>query len=231
MNTRVPDNPFPDELIAEIARVIKATDAEKRRWLMKHLHALPDDIRHYESARVIQKPSEVRDDLYSVKSACDKLLTSLGATRKTGALDLSAKTIATPASLILWQIAARIDAANPTEAVLDGRGRRRFQTFVNSLVKLRDAASNAAENVARDIKKGRGGSRYEGDPVLDDVMLDLIQLYEEVTDKKGKPWVNPRTKKPNGLFIRYIKLCLGALGWNLSPQAIRSRYRRLDRNP
>ena len=219
---------FPKELLDQSAETIGGiSDPEKRRWLELQLCDMPDDAASYRMRRVIRAPAKLAKRFETFERACERVLKLLNADAKDGNIDFPNRLTDPLHALLLWEFGADVTPADPGRAVEDGSAKKLFEKHVGMVVRLKHAAANARVDVERKVRPGRGGGRHEGDWALEEVIRQLLQLYEEVTDRQPGTSVDPITREVGGAVVGFLQLCLPPLGWHLTASAIRAHVRRV----
>ncbi len=218
---------FPDELIDRIVETIGVSDPAKRGWLEYHLRDMPDDAASYRMRWVIRAPAKLAKRFETFERACERVLKLLIADARDGNIDFPNRLTDPLHALLLWEFGADVTPADPGRAVEDGSAKKLFEKHVGMVVRLRHAAANARVDVERKVRPGRGGGRHEGDWALEEVIRQLLQLYEEVTDRQPGTSVDPITREVGGPVVGFLQLCLPHLGWHLTASAIRAHVRRV----
>lgn len=225
-----PSEVYPEELIQQIAETIGVSNDHRIARLRSGLHRMPDDTVRYHSVNVLSNPTNYATRYESVEAACTRLLHAIETDDRTGLIDTAPETICPFHGLILWQVAKDMDPGHVERRIENGSARTALEDLVRAVTKLRGYASAARASVAQNITPGRGGKRHKGDSALQQVLIDLCLLYKEVTDRELGTCVDPFTFEVHGSLIRFLRLCLPPLEWNLSPDAIRAHLRRLPKD-
>ena len=219
---------FTDELIDQIAETIGGiSDPKNRRELEYHLRDMPDDAASYRMRRVIREPGKLIKEFKTFEKACHRVLKLLDADATNEGHDFQCRSDDHLHALLLWEFGADVIPDDPGRAVENGSARTLFEKHVGSIVRLKHAAANAQVDVERKVRSGRGGRRHEGDWALEEIIRQLLQLYEEVTDRKPGTSVDPSTGKVGGPVVSFLQLCLPPLDWHLTAPAIRAHVRRV----
>ncbi len=218
---------FPKELLDKIAEAIGLSNPSKRSLLEYHLRDMRDDAASYRMRRVIREPGKLAKQFKTFEKACQRVLTLLGADATSEDFEFQYRPDEHLQALLLWEFGADVIPKDPGRAVEDGSARKLFERHVGMVVRLTDAAANARVDVERKVRSGRGGRRHEGDWALEEVIRQLLQLYEEVTGRQPGTSVNFTTREEGGPVVRFLQLCLPPLGWHLTAPAIRAQVRRV----
>lgn len=226
--TIVEAHTFPDELIDRIAGSIDVSDPQKMVWLAYHLRDIAADVKGYKLYKVIRNPSKLKRAFAQTVKDCDRLLRTLSTEPEDIAVAVSNMPIKPYRRLLLWEIAARNPEINPARALDDGTADKIFAEHIGSINAIREAAVKASDSISDRVASGRGGARHQRDRALDEVLQQLIQLYEEVTGSERGSSYSFKAKEADGPLVRYLELCLAPLGWPLSRDAIRGHLRRMD---
>ena len=221
------ESAFPKELLDQIAEAVGLSDPSKRRWLKYHLRDMRDDAASYRMRRVIREPAKLAKQFKTFEKACERVLTLLDADATGEGLVFQYRPDEHLQALLLWEFGADVSPENPGRAVEDGSAKELFEKHVGTVVRLKHAASNARVDVERKVRSGLGGRRHEGDWALEEVIRQLLQLYEEVTGRQPGTSVNFKTREEGGPVVRFLQLCLPRLGWHLTAPAIRAHVRRV----
>ncbi len=222
------DEQFSDELIDRIADTIGVSDPQKLDWLTYHLRDIAADAEGYKLYKVIRNPSKLKRAFAQTVKNCDRLLQALSTEPEGVTVQVANMTLKPFRRLLLWELAADRDGVDLSRALDDGTAEGIFDEHIGSVTAIRDAAARARDDVATRAAKGRGGPRHQSDWALDEVLRQLIQLYEELTGRPRGTSYSFKSKKAAGPVVRYLALCLPPLGWCLRPDAIRNHVRRLN---
>ena len=218
---------FPKELLDKIAEAIGLSDPSKRSLLEYHLRDMRDDAASYRMRRVIREPAKLVKQFKTFEKACQRVLTLLDADATSEDFDFQCRPDEHLHALLLWEFGADVIPKDPGRAVEDGSAKKLFEKHVGMVVRMKHAAANARVDVERKVRSGRGGRRQEGDWALEEVIRQLLQLYEEVTGRQPGTSVNFKTREEGGPVVRFLQLCLPRLGWDLTESAIRGHVRRV----
>ena len=222
------DEQFSDELIDRIADTIGVSDPQKTEWLAYHLRDIAADAEGYKLYKVIRNPSKLKRAFAQTVKDCDRLLRTLSTEPEGVTVQVANVTLQPFHRLLLWELAADRDGVDPNRALDDGTAENIFDEHIGSITAIRDAAARARDGISDRVATGRGGRRHLRDWAFDEVLRQLVQLYEEVTGLTPRTAYSFKTKQAAGPLIRYLALCLPPLGWCLSPDAIRGQLRRLN---
>ena len=225
--TTVEAHVFTDELIGRIAETIDVSGPKKMDWLAYHLRDIAANAEGYKLYKVIRYPSKLKRAFAQTVKDCDRLLKTLSTEPEGVAVAVSNITIEPYRRLLLWEIAASNPKVNPTRALDDGTADKIFAEHIRSINVIREAATKASDRIFDRVSSGRGGSRHQRDRAFDEVLEQLIQLYEEVTGRERGSSFSFKTKKADGPLVRYLELCFPPLGQALSRDAIRGQLRRI----
>lgn len=218
---------FPKDLLDKIAEAIGLSNPSKRGWLEYHLRDMPDDAASYRMRWVIREPGKLAKQFKTFEKSCQRVLTLLDADATSEDFDFQCRPNEHLHALLLWEFGADIIPEDPGRAVEDGSAKKLFERYVGTVVRLKHAAANAQVDIERKVRSGRGGRRHEGDWALEEVIRQLLQLYEEVTGRHPGTSVNFKTRKAGGPVVCFLQLCLPPLGWHLTESAIRAHVRRV----
>ncbi len=218
------DNPYPSELVAQIADAVGITDPAKISALARGLRKMPDEAAFYRTYNAAASPTERIKALTSVLRTCSSLLKSLDLNPEDPTSGIAHDKVITPN--LIWSLARMIDPKRPEWAIRDGKAHAKLQEDIRAVQTLRRAATDAIEQAETDKQAGRGGRRHKADWALQEITYDLLTLYREVTGRNIGTSVDPLSGEPSGPAIRFLELCLPPLGWNPSRQAIRHLIRR-----
>ena len=218
---------FSKELLDQIAEAIGLSDPSKRSWLEYHLRDMPDDAASYRMRRVIREHGRLAKQFKTFEKACQRVLTLLDADATSEDFNFQYRPDEHLQALLLWEFGADVIPKDPGRAVEDGSAKKLFEKHVGAVVGLKRAAAIARVDVDRKVRSGRGGRRHEGDWALEEVIRQLLQLYEEVTGRQPGTSVDFKTRKAGGPVVRFLQLCLPRLGWHLTEPAIRAHVRRV----
>ena len=218
---------FPDELIDRIAESIEVSDPQKMVWLAYHLRDIAADAEGYKLYKVIRNPSKLKKTFEQTVKDCDRLLRTLSTEPEGVAVAVSNMPLEPYRRLLLWEIAARNPEINPARALDDGTAEKLFVEHIGSINAIREAAAKASDSISDRVASGRGGARHQRDWAFDEVLRQLIQLYEEVTGRERGSSYSFKAREADGPLVRYLELCLAPLGWPLSRDAIRGHVRKL----
>ncbi len=220
--------PYSGELIGRIAEAISVTNSRKKRWLSDHLCDIAGDVDSYKLHTVIRRPSDLRKAFAQTVKDCERLLKRLNTEPEDVTVEVANVRLQPFRRLLLWEIAAGKDGVEANRALDDGTAEKIFDEQISSITAVRDAAARACDDIATQIPRGRGGRRHQRDWAFDEVLEQLVQLYEEVTGRERGSSYSFKTKKADGPLVRYLELCLAPLGWTLSLDAIRGHLQRMD---
>ena len=222
------DEQFSDELIDRIADTIGVSDPQKLDRLTYHLRDIAANAEGYKLYKVIRNPSKLKRAFAQTVKNCDRLLKTLSTEPEGVTVQVANMTLQPFRRLLLWELAADRDGVDPSRALDDGTAENIFDEHVGSITAIRDAAARARDDISTQTSKGRGGPRHQTDRALEEVLRQLIQLFEELTGRPPGTSYSFKSKKAAGPVIRYLALCLPPLGWSLGPDAIRGHLRRLN---
>ncbi len=221
-------SPFSDQLIGRIAETISVTNSLKKRWLTYHLCDIASNVDSYRLRTVIRRWSDLRKAFAQTVKDCERLLKRLSTEPEGVTVEVANVRLQPFRRLLLWEVAASKDGVDANRALDDGTAEDIFDKHIGSISAIRDAAARARDDVATRMAKGRGGRRHQTDWALDEVLGQLIQLFEELTERPHGTSYSFKSKQAAGPVVRYLALCLPPLGWCLSPDAIRGHLRKLN---
>ncbi len=220
--------PFSGELISRIAETINVTNSRKKRWLAIHLCDIASDVDSYRLHTVIRRPSDLRKAFVQTVKDCERLLKRLNTEPEDVTVEVANVRLQPFRRLLRWEVAAGKDGVDANRALDDGTAEKIFDEQIGSITAVRDAAARACDSIATQIARGQGGRRHQRDWAFDEVLRQLIQIYEEVTGRERGSSYSFKTREADGPLVRYLQLCLAPLGWTLSLGAVRGHMRRMD---
>lgn len=91
------------------------------------------------------------------------------------------------------------------------------------------ASSEAVDEIDRERPRGRGGPRRTRDDQMDELLRLVSREYQELTRHPLAFSVDPVTGHVRGPSARICQILLGYFGSEITPDALRSRFRRLAR--
>ena len=218
---------LPDELIDQIAETIDVSGPKIMDRLSYHLRDIAADAEGYKLHKVIRYPSKLKKAFAQTVKDCDRLLRTLSTEPEGVAVAVSNMPLEPYKRLLHWEIAARNPEINPIRALDDGTAEKLFAEHIGSINAIREAAVGASDSISDRVPSGRGGARHQRDWAFDEVLEQLIQLYEEVTGRKRGSSYSFKAKQADGPLVRYLELCLPPLGSALSRDSIRGHLRRM----
>ena len=230
MATESETDPFPGDVIEHLADVIGVTAVWKRRRLARCLKDLPGDVQLYKTYRPIPRPAAIRDQLARLDRTCRKLIEAGSAIPHDRITEQLGKADENVRNLLVWQFALQDEPTHPETAIRDGRAQDRLRDCHTSLPALRKAAIAARESLDPKIRAGHGGRRHEAGWPVQQTILSLGMLFLELTSRKPGISTDFKTREPSGPFVEFVRVCLGRLGWQLTPHAIRHHFRRIRKD-
>lgn len=214
----------PNDLVARIAKLIDINGPEKLRILREQLRILPSNIALYKTRDVAGSPTERILALQSVSSSCAAVLKVFERDEKEIAAGLR-RNVMVPQ--ILWFLALGLKPLHPESVITSGQAGRKLNSILNGVRSLKSAADTAIKRAKEQRISGRGGKRRGRDQVLQDVTVDLLELYRLVTGRDIGTSVDPETGEPTGPLIEFFALILPEIGWPMERKAIRSHIQRV----
>ena len=218
-------NHFPECLITEAAEILGVEGDRRKNQLSNALQQLPNDLRLFRSRDAIPQPAKTHDQLNDLATACDREINGkntrkhLPAAKRLAGLEEAAR------GLLVYHFALRVEPTNPARAIDDGRAISELIKSSENLKVLRDTAKCALSALPPRSKGKRGGSQHKKDWPLQQIILILGAIYLKLTRDDPGISVDPYSNEPTGRFVRFTKLVLSGLGYNLSLNAIRHNFR------
>ncbi|MBP2316528.1 hypothetical protein [Azospirillum soli] len=205
---------------------LRLTDPERIEAWRYYVQKLPDLAASHAALDQTPAPSATRDRMKRIVAACDSLLEAL----QEGEPE-DGRIAVVPE--LLWGLAEQLMPNDPNAAVVDGRADHAFEDAFSRVLKLRQAAILVRATEEARVAPGVGGKRHTSADGYRMTFGFLLDVYQTITDRPlGTSW-NDLDQTAGGPLVDFLHLCLEAVGYEKSKNAIRTAVKRAvaDRPP